>query len=420
MNRAPFSPKLFEIAAQTYRQHLTRRGFLFFAFVLPVLCPLLSCAFLFWWLPSPSNQLAFGMVDESGLFATLRAGAPDSSFRIQRFDDVAAAETAWRGGALDGYVVVTRDYLQSGQVRVVSRIETALFARGALEQFLRAQLLKKSAPAQRARILDGTLVLHAASKPTENFSWERVGMLLVALGLVLLYYFLNQFTQSYLWLAVSAEHENQTIEIMLTSVSLQEFFGGKVLGIALTGLTPIVVWGGLGGMVFLLVAAFLQWFELSFGAWSGWSLVAVGILILVPAYIMHATTTIVVGALYGGLEQNRPLPWFLDLFQTIVFFPLMLAGLFAPDSALAVGLSFIPWTAPIVLIMRMGLTTVPLWQSIPAILLTWLAMILTFALSTRVYRLLRAGRANLTWRRVVTNLFVSLPRGGKRKSLNAS
>lgn len=341
------------------------------------------------------------MVDESGLFSAVHTDNSDSSLRVSRFPDPATAERAWRGGELDGYFVVSRDYLQSGQVRVASRVETAVFARGALEQFLRAQLLMQAEPDVRARILDGTLIYHEALNPAKNVNWERLGSMIVALGLVLLYYLLNQFTQSYLWLAVMDEHENQTIEIILSSVSLREFFGGKVLGIALTGLTPVVVWGGIAGIALVPVAAVLQWFDVSPGVWSGWACVAVGILLFTPAYIMNATTTIVAGALSGGLQQNQSLPWFLDLFQVIVFVPLIFAGMLAPDSTLALVLSLLPWTAPVVLTMRLGMTTVPLWQIVAAVLVTWLAMGLTFVASTRVYHLSRAGNVNLSWRQWV-------------------
>lgn len=392
------SLKLFEIAAQTYREHVARRSFIFFAFIAPLLCGLLFCGAAVWLTPLSSNSFTIGWVDESGLLSLTRA-APSARVRLQHFESTNAVEHAWRAGILDGYFVVPRDYLETGGVHQVARFEMAPFMRAYVERFLRAQLLEETAPDVRTRIVEGAFISHHALKPNDAPNWNRALDVLLAASITVLYLFLNQFTQNYLWHAVNAEHENRTIEILLTSVSLPEFFAGKVLGIALTGLTPFVVWGSIVGIPFAFAVQFAASWGIWFGAWDGWQMIVMAGLLLIPAYLAGALGIVLFGALTNHLTQFQPVPWFLDLLQALVFLPLMLIALVTPNSALAIALSILPWTAPIVLMLRLGLTDVPWWQIFVAIILQWAMVWLLLWLCARVYALARNG--NVSWRAVL-------------------
>jgi len=396
MNRVFFSPKMFYIAAQTFRQHVTRRGYIFFAFIVPMLGALLVCGAAFGLLATTSGTMRLGVVDEAGVVVNTDDSAQTrTAFQFERFENETTAKAAWRAGTLDGYFVLKRAYMQTGHVSQVTRLESASPARAAFETFLRAQLLEKTDRTARERILGGTLFSRQPLNPNQIPNMERVNSLVLAGLLIICFFILNQFTQNYLWHAVRDEHANRTIEIILTSVSLAEFFVGKVLGIALAGLTPMIVWGSVIGVGVGIGIAALQFFGAPFDARANWQLLGWGLLILTPAYPLGATTTVLGGALTTILDQNHSLHWFLEWIPVVILLPLTLVALSAPDSALAVGLSLIPWTAPIVLTLRLGITDVPLWQIGAAIVLEWLALIGIFQLSVRVYRGARQGKLSL-------------------------
>jgi len=72
-----------------------------------------------------------------------------------------------------------------------------------------------------------------------------------------------------------------------------------------------------------------------------------------------------------------------------------------PNSALSIGLSLFPLTAPLALTLRAGYTNIPLWQLILAVSLLVACAIGALWLAGRAFRigLLRYGK-RLTWREI--------------------
>jgi ABC-2 type transport system permease protein len=58
----------------------------------------------------------------------------------------------------------------------------------------------------------------------------------------------------------------------------------------------------------------------------------------------------------------------------------------SPDSALSVIGSMIPFFSPIVMVTRIAITEVPLWQPLTAILLMLITFVGTMWLSARIYK----------------------------------
>jgi ABC-2 type transport system permease protein len=393
--------KFLQIAWHTYWQNFVRRSFLFLAFGLPFLCVLLFGVAAFFSVPLQADYRSIGYVDRAGVLSNHHK---EDAGAVRAFKDEAQARHALELGQIQAYYVIAPDYVRSGQVKEVSASLVASPPRARFRQFLRANLLKNTSLANQQRIVQGTSLVRRTLGDVDDAIGRPLQIISLG-GMLLLFYALGGLTRSYLWHALSEEHANRTIEIVLSSVAAEQLIAGKVIGLVALGLTPLLVWGSVLGVLLGLLFTLLRGLGLDLSNWSAWNALALASAILLPAYIIEATSTVVIGALTGALEQEQSLPFLFRLIFAIAWFPLVMAAVFAPDSALAVLLSLIPFTAPFVLLIRMMLTTVPGWQIVLSIALLWLTMIASVPFSARLYR---AARLLVGQPRSVRHLLLAL------------
>ncbi len=92
---------------------------------------------------------------------------------------------------------------------------------------------------------------------------------------------------------------------------------------------------------------------------SGYALVL--FLILLPSFVMVAAIMAAIGSTMTEMREAQQISGMISLPMTIPFY-LSSAIMMNPNSALAIALSYFPLTAPLVMLMRMAFTVVPVWQ----------------------------------------------------------
>ncbi|MGB8647928.1 MAG: ABC transporter permease [Anaerolineae bacterium] len=403
--------KLISITWHTYRQNLLRPGFLFFAFGLPVLCLLLIGIVASFSLQIQPGEQAIGYVDHAAVLRDSSTWQTSSqmltTISLRRFSDEDSAQAALASGSIQVYYVLPTDYLASGQAREVTHSPNALLTRAVFGQFVRSSLLDPLPTATRQRILAGTDIVHDTPVFTDPFAIERAGNLIIVSLYLFAFFLLSLFTRHYFSQALIEEHSNRTIEIILTSVRAEQLLAGKVLGLVLLGFTPLVIWGSIIGIVLALVLPLAQVLGITPMAFPFWGQLAIVMAILFPAFVLDATGTLLAGALSGALESSQEIFFFPALVETVVFFSLIMSALLAPDSPLAVILSLVPFTSPFVLPLRLGLTTVPFWQTGLALVLLWLTMFLGIFFSARFYRAWRLNSGEVPRLRLLFSVLLS-------------
>src|SRR5215469_7125820 len=194
--------------------------------------------------------------------------------------------------------------------------------------------------------------------------------------------------------SVLEEKTSRIIEVLLSSASSTELMTGKLLGVGAVGLTQIVVWTVMAGVIALpSLAAQPNFSELQLSP-----LVMVSfVLYFLLGYLLYSTMYAAIGAIATTEQEGQQL-------QFLIVIPLVLSVFMlspvirTPDSAAVVWMSMIPFLSPIVMYARIVVQTPPLWQ----IGLSLALMVGTIAglvvLCARIYRmgvLIYGKRANL-------------------------
>lgn len=161
---------------------------------------------------------------------------------------------------------------------------------------------------------------------------------------------------------VQEEKQTRVAEVVVSSVSSDALLAGKVLGIGGMGLTQLVIWAVAAVAFFLqrerVLAAFgvdaatLPLPQVSVGAG------ALLLLFFLLGYVLYAALFAAVGAIVNSEQeaQQAALPVTILLVASVMFLQPVLQN---PNSATALAVSWIPFTAPVMMPLRMALTSVP-------------------------------------------------------------
>lgn len=253
-----------------------------------------------------------------------------------------------------------------------------------------------------------TIRLDKEGKETLS-SAEIAGMVGLVLSL-----FIYMFILSYGGMVMSSvveEKANRIVEVMVSSVKPWQLMAGKIIGTALVGLFQFVVWGLMIAGLFLLASAV---FGLSSGdaaatqgglsaeqmqalAQSDGSellqilqglpiaeILLLFVLYFIGGYLLFAAFFAAIGASVN--EQQDTQQFMMPIVLIFVF--ALYAGMFSmqnPDGPLAMWCSFIPFTSPVVMMVRIPFQ-IPLWQIVVSLVLLYGTAAAIVWFSAKIYR----------------------------------
>lgn len=346
------------IARHEYVTNVRRKEFILMTFGLPVFMlamGALSVAATVIASGAMSHERkTIGIVDPGGALSLTRAvreADPDVAVIEQR--DVLAGQDAVRRGDLAALVVLDQDYIKSGRVAVYRRGGGLMSSKSALplRSILTRALLARTGVARD--------VLDRAVDPTgtgpETYSLDRSGDFVrrsigkdaaafaVPYAFTLLLTMSIFFASSYLLRGIADEKENRVIEVILSSVSAEELLAGKLLGLGGLGLTQVGIW-----MLFGAVPAMVRFSR--YIRLPGTALWA-AVLFFILGYFLYAMVMAGLGALGTSQRETQQTAGMVSFGA---FFPLVLMPVLLefPNGGLARALSFIPFSAPTTMVLR--------------------------------------------------------------------
>jgi ABC-2 type transport system permease protein len=329
-----------------------------------------------------------GYVDDSGLYSD--PGDLSSIFR--RYPDEDAALAALNAGEVDVYYVIADDYLETGDVTlVVPRVNIGYMETNAIRRLLLNELAQEvGSPALFERLVNPARFDEIQLQPDQGDGIERTldaSLAIVYIFAILL--LMSLFvTNGYLMQSVIEEKETRLIEILLSSLRPFELLAGKILALGLLGLLQIVVW--LSSILFL--SRLGQAEAIANTALSMLAVIRVPdgtipliLVYFVLSYLMFAAFYSIVGALSNSMREG---PQYAVIFTLPAVSPLWFTQLFItdPNGTIPTILSIFPLTAPLSMIQRFLLTTVPTWEIVASVALLALTVVATMALASRLFR----------------------------------
>ena len=322
-----------------------------------------------------------------------------SQVRAVRADSLAPAESlatkAVMSEQVKGYLVLDSSTVAGHRARYSGSNTTAIFDMQQLDRAVQHEVLgmrleKSGIDPELGRELSDLNVNFTTERLTKRgrggsgnvslFFGLAVAMLLY---MTIFIYGLNVMS------GVLEEKQTRVAEVVIASVSSTKLLLGKVIGVGAVGFTQLVLWMGMSVLMWTIRAPVLA----KMGApqmSSGLPDItpATGLILLaffVLGFMFYAGLFAAVGATVNSEQEAKQaqMPVVLLLVCSVMFVQNVL---FTPDSALSRTLSLLPFSAPIVMPLRMTVAPVPALDIVMALVSVALGAVFTTWLASRIYR----------------------------------
>jgi ABC-2 type transport system permease protein len=354
--------KTWLVAQHEYKRHVLTRRFLFAIFSVPFVI-LLLVGLVMYIISTENKTSAVGYIDHSGLLANPLPAppveSPDKPIDILAFQDQESADAALNANEIQAIYTIPEDYMSSGTLEVVHIEKVSSSALNQFYDFLGVNLLSGQDPAVADRVFNGSDLIIRTLDGKREVSSES-GFLGIIIPLVSAFGFIIAMftTGGYLVSAVVEEKENRTMEVVLTSVSSNQFMAGKILADIAIGLTQIMIW-----LIFIIIGlkvasnsvVILRDIQIDP------QVIVLCLVILLPTFVMVSAFMALIGATVAEAREGQQLSGLLALpiWIPYMIIPLILEN---PNSTLSVTLSLVPMTSSLTMLIRQGATSIPFWQ----------------------------------------------------------
>ena len=326
-----------------------------------------------------------GYVDQVGLFNQTTA---ENNIHLILYSTEDAAKTALEQKDISEYFVIPANYIKTGSIQrytLTTEIAPGSAVQSAISDFLLNNLLQGNSPDIIARAKNpvniSSTTLTAGGTPASNQGGFTAIILPYIFCILLL---LAIFTSSgYLLQGLGEEKENRVMEILLSSISPRQLLAGKVLGLGAAGLVQIVVW--LISANFLLRMASASWGNVLGSLQITPEFLILGIVYFILGYLLMAILMAGVGSISPTAREGQQMSviFIMPVIIPIYFITLIMEN---SDSIAVRILTFIPLTAPITVMVRSGISVIPIWELIVSIGILILSVWGLFILTTKLFR----------------------------------
>jgi ABC-2 type transport system permease protein len=347
-----------------------RPSFLIFTFGLPIVAFLLLTAFtgasadeqasITNLLAPPQHKAIQGVVDPSGLIATLPSDLPLWEVELIFYPDEEAASAALEAGEIAVYYLIPEDVLETGEYFIITPDFNPLsgddFER-LMDWILTVNL---AGDEDLALQVDSPLIEQEVSLAPEQETRDEENPLSFAVPYVVTIFFYGIVfgTASMMLNSISKEKQNRAIEVLLLSVSPRQLLVGKIAALGLVGLLQTGVYIGIGSTLLKISGR-------SFTAAANFnlppSLVWWGLLYFLLGYSIYASLMAGAGALAPNTREASQITFILIIPLIVPLF-FVSALITDPNGAVAVAISLFPFSAPPAMMARLAATSVPGWQ----------------------------------------------------------
>ena len=421
------------IINREYSTRVKKKTFLLTTFLVPVLLALCGVAMGVMMVNVKEKTKTVGVVDESGIVMSYLKNSEQISFQDMSSEPLDTVKARLADLGLDGVLSISKideqKNLQASftSVKPVGMGVTATMSRyidDALEDYRIRSYdidgLEEIVNSVKADVPIRTFVLD--EKGGEKVSESGVNSILSMVLGIFIFLFITMFG-SMVMTAVVEEKTSKVVEVLISSVKATELMFGKIIGVALVALTQFFLWivlsivllsAGMGIIApkmmdtadaqsivaglpegtnqFDAMTAVLSQSDSELGDVVGTlaglnigQLVLYFIVFFVLGYLLYASLFAAIGSAAVDNENDT-----IQL-QMPVTIPLMIAYFIAlyaynaPDSAVALWGSMIPFTSPIVMLARIPFG-VPGWQILLSIGLLVVTTIACAYLSAKIYK----------------------------------
>jgi ABC-2 type transport system permease protein len=380
--------KSFLIFKHEFLSTIRRKGFIILTFILPVLALLgIGIFHIASGVVKPSAEIMkVGYIDETGSFNQFTV---EGNTMFVRFDIPDAATQALVKKEITEFFVIPRDYISKGLIErytIRKEVTPPAATTNAIKNFVTSNLLTGKVSESVITRIEAPLGLVTVTLNSNGAVASKQGGLinLIVPGIFsFLLAFSLSFSSAYVLQGLGEEKENRLMEILLSSVSTRQLIVGKVLGIGAAGLAQVIVW--VISIPFLLnlasssIGGILSMIQIPVSFWI------FGVAYFILGYSLFAVLSASIAAVSSTVREAQGVAGLFMIFSMAPFWFYSLIMLF-PNSPIWIIFTIFPFSAPVLTILRISMTGVPVWQLIASIAVMIFSIVGGLLLAAKILR----------------------------------
>lgn len=389
------------VISREFLQRVTRKSFIITTILMPVLMlGLMVLPAVIMSVSTPSEK-RIAVIDYSGKI--LPGLKSDESMKLCPFGPDTDLDTLKADESYYGVLVIGENIVDNpADVRLLTHEAASIGVETALSSQLSDQIedirLRSYGIADLRQIVDS---IHADVVLTsERIGDEQSASSFVSYGLgvamtFILYMFLLIYGQMVMT-GIIEEKNNRVLEIVVSSVKPTNLMLGKIIGIGLVATVQVLIWAVLicGASVWVMpwVATAMAGADMQMLAVVSQlgnvsyiiSLFVWLLLFLIGGFLFYSSIFAAIGSAVDNIQDASQL-------TSVVVVPIVLGLVMAmtvvtdPNSAMALWLSYIPFTSPMVMLARIPFG-IPVWQIVTSLVTLYLSTMLMVWLAAKIYR----------------------------------
>ena len=402
-----------------YYERVRKKSFLITTLLMPVLMLLLMCAPALIMLYSAPEHNVIGVVDKSGKIFPQLTGNEMYEFVPIDGDPQSSVDA----GKIDGYLIIPSD-IETSSSPVLN-----LYMNGAIPVELQSSLSTQinsvienqkllgynieNLPAIMDKVKTKVKVNEVRLDKEEGESLESGLSFIIGIFMSFLLYMVLLMYGQMVMTSIIEEKNNRVLELVVSSVNPNQLMLGKIIGIGLVAITQIVIWGAVMAFISTMALpalmpgeAMTQIAEMRAGTLdlnqveNFETLSALNmltnvnlilqlffwlILFLAGGFLLYAAMFAAVGSAVDNVQDASQL-------QSFILIPIIIAMVVsasignAPNSPMAVWLSMIPFTSPMVMMSRLP-AGVDAWQPWVSVVILYISFLLMVWFAGKIYRI---------------------------------
>ena len=237
------------------------------------------------------------------------------------------------------------------------------------------------------------VALEENAKTEEELNQAR-GLVYVLLFII---YFAVLMYANMIAMEVATEKSSRVMEILISSVAPVKQMFAKILGIALLSLTQMGVILLVG---YYFVKSNLESMQGGFFEFFGFSDIPISTIIyalvfLLLGYFLYATLAAFLGSLVSRIEDVQQMIMPMTML-VVAGFMIAMFGLGKPDTSFITIASYVPFFTPMLMFMRVGMLTLPVWEPLLGIAILIITIVILAIFGAKVYKggVLMYGKSN--------------------------
>ncbi|AIQ15726.1 potassium ABC transporter permease [Paenibacillus sp. FSL H7-0357] len=355
---------------------------------------------------SAKSQVQIGVVAEDGnrVAELLQAYSPPEGVTPVTISPYATADDAALKKGLDeenieGYITLGAQsgegipavtyYSKNGEIDsdVQSYLQNAL-QQANTQLIVGDKLTAEQVAAMYTPVSIGTQQISSEGAGNEGTAEESPPIInyVIVYALLMLFFMSIMMTGNMISAEITSEKSSRIMEILITSAAPLTQMFGKVIGIFLVGILQIaIISAGVAANLMLPHnASILTDFDLDLGQLDI-SILLYGLVLYILGYFLYALMYAAVGSIVSRTE---------DLGQAIM--PILMLGfvnlylpmfsISVPDTLLVKVASFVPFTSPLSMLLRIGVGEVATWEILVSLLILLATTLLFGWLAAKIYR----------------------------------